>query len=271
MRLRSSELTQGLVQHLQSSRHLQADQGFAAGRGWTVRSRWSRSLLISLTGQAPADGLVEVERAGGDDIAGTQDQERCVATGIGDPRHFPMPRGNPALMAALQHRVRGDQGPVFEDRNFVGERMRFDDPLPGRVRHAVKIAADAHHALMRDPAFQHEDRAERRQRQHFEMPLLLGEGLLTTRGGRGVHARIGHHIQPIAQVSIQVVEIAERAGEEEVLADIAIGSLDLSLCFGPIRTAGPGLEAIMSGEVDQRPVVDDAAAGVVDDPVFMRS
>src|SRR6185437_6166551 len=80
-----------------------------------------------------------------------------------------------------------------------------------------------------------------------------------------VYARIGHHIQPLAQLSIQVVEIAERAGEEEILADIAIGSLDLSLCFGPIRTAGLGLETIMSGEVDQPLVVDDAASGFADD------
>ena len=67
------------------------------------------------------------------------------------------------------------------------------------------------------------------------------------------------------QLDVQVVEIAERAGEEEVLADIAIGPLDLSLCFGPIRTAGLELEAIMSGEVDQRSVVGDAAAGFADD------
>ena len=150
-----------------------------------------------------------------------------------------MPCGDPALMAALQHGMRGDQSPVFEDPNFIGERMHLDDPLPGRVRNAVKIAADAHHAFMRDPAFQLEDRAERRQRQQLEMHLLLGEGLVDGALGCSVYARIGHHIQPLAQLSIQVVEIAERAGEEEILADIAIGSLDLSLCFGPIRSA-PG-------------------------------
>jgi hypothetical protein len=66
----------------------------------------------------------------------------------------------------------------------------------------------------------------------------------------------------MAQLRIEVVEIA---GEEEVFADIAIGSLDFSLCFRPIRAAGLGPEAIMSGEVDQRPVVDDAAAGFADD------
>ena len=104
-----------------------------------------------------------------------------------------MPRGNPALMAALQHGVRGDQSPVFEDSNFIGERMHFDNSFPGRVRNAVKIATNAHHALMRDPAFQLEHRAERRQRQHFEMPFLLGEGLVDDTLGCGVHARIGHH------------------------------------------------------------------------------
>jgi hypothetical protein len=44
---------------------------------------------------------------------------------------------------------------------------------------------------------------------------------------------------------VQVVEIAEGAGQEEVLADIAERSLDLALGFGAIRSAGSGLEAIM--------------------------
>lgn len=34
----------------------------------------------------------------------------------------------------------GDQGAVFEDPNFVGEGVHFDEPLLGRVRNAVKIA-----------------------------------------------------------------------------------------------------------------------------------
>jgi len=40
------------------------------------------------------------------------------------------------------------------------------------------------------------------------------------------------------QLSIQIVEIAEAAGEEEVLADIAIGSLDLALGLGSVGPAG---------------------------------
>jgi len=66
-------------------------------------------------------------------------------------------------------------------------------------------------------------------------------------------------------LGVQVVEIAEGAGEEEVLANVPIGPLNLSLGFRPIRSAGLRLEAVMSGEVDERAIVDDAAAGLTDD------
>ena len=67
------------------------------------------------------------------------------------------------------------------------------------------------------------------------------------------------------QLGIEIVEIPERAGEEEVLADVAIGSLDLALGFGPVRTASLRLEAVVTGEVDEPAIVDDAAAGLADD------
>ena len=92
-----------------------------------------------------------------------------------------MIRGDPALMAALQHGMRGDQGAVFEDPHLIGERMHFDDPLPGRIGDAVKIAADAHHAFMRDPPFQLEDRAEGRQRQNLRCGFSSAKASLTTR------------------------------------------------------------------------------------------
>ena len=72
------------------------------------------------------------------------------------------------------------------------------------------------------------------------MRLLLSEGLIDDALGRGVRARIGHRIEPMAQLGVQIVEIAERAGKEEVLADIAIGPLYLSLGFGPIRRQALG-------------------------------
>ena len=101
-----------------------------------------------------ADGLVEVEWASGDNITGAQDQDRRVTMGIGDPRRFAMAGSDPALIAALQNGMRGDQRAVFEDPDRIGEGVYFNDPFPGRVGNAVKIAADAHHAFMRDPPFQ---------------------------------------------------------------------------------------------------------------------
>ncbi len=57
-------------------------------------------------------------------------------------------------LAALQHRRRGDQSAVHEDVNLIGEHVHFDNPLSRRLGNAVKIAADAHRAFMRDASFQ---------------------------------------------------------------------------------------------------------------------
>ena len=74
----------------------------------------------------------------------------------------------------------------------------------------------------------------------------------------GVHARISDRIEPMPQLGVQIVEIAERAGEEEVLADIPIRPLDLASGLGPVRAAGLGLEAVMPGKIDERAIVNAA-------------
>jgi hypothetical protein len=67
------------------------------------------------------------------------------------------------------------------------------------------------------------------------------------------------------QLDDQVVEIKERAGEEEVLAVITIRPLELSLCFSPIRTAGLELEAKCRAKSISARFVGDAAASFADD------
>ena len=70
---------------------------------------------------------------------------------------------------------------------------------------------------------------------------------------------IGDRVQPLAELRVQVIEVAEAPGEEEVLADVAEGPLHLALRLGPIRPAGLGQEAVVAGEREQLAVVDDAA------------
>ena len=80
-----------------------------------------------------------------------------------------------------------------------------------------------------------------------------------------MHARIGDGIEPMTELLVQVVEVAERAAEEEVFADIAERPLDLALGLGPIGPAGARLEAVVAGEVDEGAVVDDEPVGVLAD------
>src|SRR6516225_11708606 len=80
-----------------------------------------------------------------------------------------------------------------------------------------------------------------------------------------MHARVGDHIEPMTELPVQVVEIAEGAAEKEVLADVAERPLDLSLRFRPIGPAGARLEAVVAGEVDKGAVVDDEPVGVLAD------
>ena len=67
--------------------------------------------------------------------------------------------------------------------------------------------------------FQAQHRPERRQRQLAKVRPLLGERLVDHPPGGGVHARVGHRVQPAAELVVEVVQVPEAAREEEVLAD----------------------------------------------------
>jgi hypothetical protein len=97
---------------------------------------------------------------------------------------------------------------------------------------------------------------------------FFSEGLVDHAPRGGVHARIGNRVEPMAQLGIEIVEIAERAGEEEVLADVAVGSLDFALGFGPVSTASLRREVVVAGEVNESAIVDNATTGLADDRGF---
>jgi hypothetical protein len=55
--------------------------------------------------------------------------------------------------------------------------------------------------------------------------------------------RLGDRVEP--KLGVQILEVAERAAEEEVLADISEQPLDFSLRFGSLQSAGGRLEPII--------------------------
>ena len=86
-----------------------------------------------------------------------------------------------------------------------------------------------------------------------------------------MHAWIGDRVEPMTELLVQVVEVTERAAEEEVLADVSERPLDLALRLGPIGPAGARLETVVPGEVDEGAVVTSPSASSPMTAVFMRS
>src|SRR4051794_2763218 len=91
------------------------------------------------------------------------------------------------------------------------------------------------------------------------MRLLLGEVLDHDPAGGGMPAGVGDGVQPLPELGVQVIEAAEGAAEEEVLTDVAEGTLDLALGLGAVGLAGLGHEAVVRRQVEEFGVVDDAA------------
>ena len=122
------------------------------------------------------------------------------------------------LVAPLERRVTGNESAGLEDADLIGKNMNVEDAAARRVRHAVEIAADAHHAFVGDPPFEFENRPIRGERQGLQGRLFLGEGLVDDALRGCVHARIGDRVEPMPQLGVEIVEVAKGAAEEEVLA-----------------------------------------------------
>src|SRR4051812_3701877 len=153
----------------------------------------------------------------------------------------------------------GDQFAVLQDVDRAGKRLDLDDTPPGAVGHGVEIAADRDHAVARDPAVERQDGVEGTSRQNLKMWLLLGEVLGDDPAGGGMPAGVGDAVQPLPELCVQVLQATERPAEEEVLADVAEGALDLALGLGAVGLAGLGHETVVRRQVQEFGVVDDAA------------
>ena len=85
--------------------------------------------------------------------------------------------------------------------------------------------------------------------------LAHAEGLLVRTAPIGSQA-----VAPSLGLGIEVVEIDERAGGKEAVADITDGALDSALLIAARDGDGARLEAVVSGELEQRGVKADGIA-----------
>lgn len=74
----------------------------------------------------------------------------------------------------------------------------------------------------------------------------------------GMNTWIGHRIEPMPQLGVQIIKVAKRTGQEEVFTDISKWPLDLSLRLRLIGFACPWVETVMAGEIEQSPIIDNA-------------
>ena len=95
--------------------------------------------------------------------------------------------------------------------------------------HAVEVAADRDHAVAGDAALEAQHGLERPGRERLQARPLLGEVLGDDAVRGGVGADVGDLVEPLAELLVEIVEVAEAAAEEEVLADVAERPLYLAL------------------------------------------
>jgi hypothetical protein len=162
------------------------------------------------------------------------------------------------LPTAFENRMLGNDIAQVEDADQVGQLLDLDHTA-GAIGYAVIVASNGDEAVVADAALQLEDGIEAMFGQCLQLGLLGGERLGDDALCRTMGADVGNGVEPIGQLSIEVVEVAEAASEEEVLPDVAEWSLNLSLGLGAIRPTGAGLEAIVPRQRQQGWVVDDVA------------
>jgi hypothetical protein len=133
-----------------------------------------------------------------------------------------MARIEPLLAPPLQWQMRSYKLAVLEDADLVRQDVHIEDAPPCGVRHAVEIAADAHHAFMRSSPLEAEHGSVGHAGQGLKR-RSFGEGLIDDPLGRCVHAGVGDRVEPMAELVVEILEIAKDAAEKEVLADIRNG------------------------------------------------
>ena len=156
------------------------------------------------------DGFVHRQRTTRDALAGRNNDGPLIARLGGAP----VTLDQRPLPAAVEQRMPGDQPVALEDLDLVGHAVHLDEAPARSIGNRVIVAADTDHAFAADPAIELEHRAERDQRQEQQRRLFLGERLVDDTAGGGMHARVGDITEPVLELAVEIVEIAEAAAED---------------------------------------------------------
>ena len=105
------------------------------------------------------------------------------------------------LAASIHDGMHGNDVTRLENAHLVGGVVHLDGAPARAVRHAVEVAVDRDHAVTGDAAFEPQHRLERSGRQLLKLRALLGEMLGDDTPGRGMHAHIGHLVEPLLAVA----------------------------------------------------------------------
>ena len=91
-----------------------------------------------------------------------------------------MRRIEPFLASSFQRGVGRNELPVFEDTDFIGENVHFEDAPSRGAGHTVEIAANADHAFVRSPPLEPQQRPVGRDGKAFSDALSSAKASLTT-------------------------------------------------------------------------------------------
>ena len=138
--------------------------------------------------------------------------------------------------------------PSSRMRTSLAVLWHLDGTATGSIGYAVEIAVDGDHAVAGDAPLQPQHGLERSGRKRLQAGALLGEMLADHAMGGGVDADVGHLVEPLAELVVEVAEIAKAAAEEEVFANVAERPLHLALGFGSVGLAGFGSHSADSDE-----------------------
>src|SRR5437899_23595 len=104
----------------------------------------------------------------------------------------------------------GDDSAEIKDTNQIGQLLNLDNAA-GAIGHAIIVATDGDEAVVADAALELEHGIEGMLRQGLQFRLLCGKGFSDDALRRAVNANVGDGVEPVDQLVVQIVEVAEAA------------------------------------------------------------